>query len=53
MKGTSGNIRKGSYVSIRGLLYGMMLNSGNECALGIAIAMGAIYKGEAEYRTKD
>jgi D-alanyl-D-alanine carboxypeptidase (penicillin-binding protein 5/6) len=41
--GTSANLRPGDSVSVRDLLYGMMLPSGNDAAYALAEFFGNIF----------
>ena len=53
MKGTSGRLKSRHYMSIRDLLYGLMLPSGNDCALCLADHFGAIMKmGRREFESR-
>lgn len=52
VEGTSSGLRAGDRITLRDLVYCMMLESGNDAANSVAIALGKSYEGFAEMMNK-
>ena len=49
MTGTSADLREGDVLTVKDLLYGMMLPSGNDAAHALAIYFGGVLKDDGVF----
>lgn len=53
IRGTTANLRKGDYLTIEQLLYGLMLPSGNDAAFALAKYFGKMIFNRRGYTERD